>query len=258
MTWGLVLDGKQFYEAFRKIGCKIDKTNVVCEIGPGYGRIFDTFKEKFSFKKWYMVEINPKRCENLKQKYKNDSRVVVLCQNVDFLELPEKFDVGISTLTFKHLYPDCSIALFNVSRYIDQEGFFVFDIFISDRERIFFEKQGNIVNYYSEDTLEEFIRLAGLVIKEKGVVHYPMGLRSLYCLGKRKLPLSILKRNQLNRKILSLERHRSVLEEHIVNLEERIVNLEDRAKIVKNELHDIKKSFPYRVTQRIRKIIRSG
>jgi len=247
----LVLDGKQFYEAFRKIGCKIDKTDVVCEIGPGYGRIFDTFREKFSFKKWYMLEINPSRCENLKQKYKNDSRVAVLCQNVDFLELPEKFDVGISTLTFKHLYPDCSIALFNVSKYMDEEGFFVFDIFISDRERIVFEKQGSIVNHYSEDTLKEFIRLAGLVIKEKGIVHYPMGLRSLYCLGKGKIPLSILKRNELSRKILSLERHRSVLEEHIIDLE-------DRLEIVESELHDIKRSFPFRVTQRIRKIIRSG
>lgn len=215
LTWGMVIDGTQFYEAFLKIGCKIDETDIVCEIGSGYGRIFDTFSRKFSFRRWYMMEINPERCERLKQKYKNDSRVVVLCQNVDFLELPEKFDVGISTLTFKHLYPDCSTALFNVSRYMNKGGFFVFDIIISDKDRIAFE-EANIINYYAKDTLKEFINLAGLVIEEEGVVDYPVGPRNLYRLGKRTLSTSILKRNELNRKIISLQRQCYVLEDQIV------------------------------------------
>jgi len=237
LTWGMAIDGTQFYEAFLKTGSKIDENDIVCEIGAGYGRIFDTFSEKFSFKKWYMVEISPKRSEDLKRKYKNDPGVVVLCQNVDLLELPEKFDVGISSLTFKHLYPDCSIAFSNVSRYMKKDGFFVFDIIVSDKDSILFE-EASIVNCFAEDTLKDFINFAGLAVEEKGVVDYPVGPRNIYRLGKRTLSKSTLKKNELNRKRLSLQRQCRVLEDYSINLH--------------NKLQRIRKTLPYRVARKLR------
>jgi SAM-dependent methyltransferase len=239
LTWGMAIDGTQFYEAFLKTGSKIDENDIVCEIGPGYGRIFDTFSENFSLKKCYMVEISPKRSEGLKRKYKNDPRVVVLCQNVDLLELPEKFDVGISTLTFKHLYPDCSTALSNVSRYMNKDGFFVFDIIVSDKDRILFE-EANIINHFAEDTLKDFINLAGLFVEEEGVVDYPVGPRNIYRLGKRTLSTSILKKNELNSKRLSLQRQCCVLEDYSINLH--------------NKVQRIRKNIPYRIMRKLRMI----
>jgi SAM-dependent methyltransferase len=235
----MAVDGTQFYESFLKTGSKTDETDIVLEIGAEYGRIFDTFSEKFSFKKWYMVEISPKRSEDLKRKYQNDPRVIVLCQNVDSLELPEKFDVGISTLTLKHLYPDCSIALSNVSRYMNEDGFFVFDIIVSDKDSILFE-EGNIINYFAEDTLKDFITFAGLTVEEKGVVDYPVGPRNIYRLGKRTVTKSTLKKNELSRERLSLQRQCRVLEDYSMNLH--------------NKLQRVRKSLPYRVARKLRMI----
>ena len=115
-------------KAFTALGCSIKPSDVVLEIGPGYGRIYQTFRERFQFKKWYMVDINPKICDFLSQKFKGDDRCQILCQDVNELELPEMFDVGISTLTFKHLYPDFSQALARIAHYIRDDGIFLFDM----------------------------------------------------------------------------------------------------------------------------------
>lgn len=238
LTWGRIMDGIQFYEAFLESGSKIEKENIVCEIGPGYGRIFDTFREKFSFKKWYMIEISPQRSEELKQKYKDDPRVVVLCQNVDSLELPEKIDVGVSTLTLKHLYPDCSIALFNISKHLNKNGFFIFDFIIEDKDRITFE-DGNVVNYYPEDTIKKFINLAGMIVEQEGIVDYPVGPRKLYRLGKQTGSSSNLENNETKRETLSLQRKGYILENYCAELQ--------------SKLERVKKSTPYKIWRKMKK-----
>ncbi|MFX1293626.1 MAG: class I SAM-dependent methyltransferase [Promethearchaeota archaeon] len=224
LTWGININGNQFYEAFLKINCSIKEHDVVCELGPGNGRIFDTFSEKLSFKKWYMIDINPKRCEYLKQKYRENPKVIVLCQNIDYLKLPEKFDLGISALTLKHLYPDCSKTLFNISKYMKEKGTFVFDIIISNKDEILY-RDDYIVNVYTEDSLKLFVETVGLMIDKKDIIYYPVGARILFCLKKKPSSNTNAEINELNLKVYSLQRHCLILEKNLVDLQKKVNNI---------------------------------
>jgi ubiquinone/menaquinone biosynthesis C-methylase UbiE len=152
LTWGTEIDGRQVLEAFTNLGLSIKSNHVVLEVGPGYGRVFETFRGFFEFRKWYMVDINPDNCEFLIKKFGDDDRIKVLCQDVNQLELPEKFNLGISTLTFKHLYPDFSQALTRIARYIKDDGTFLFDLIPPGEDRLIHEG-ANIANIYSERSL---------------------------------------------------------------------------------------------------------
>ena len=214
LTWGVKVDGQQVLDAFLSLGCSIGPASVVVEVGPGYGRIFEAFHKRFQFKRWYMVEINPKYCEILLSELVDD-RVKVLCQDVRKLDLPEKFDVGISTLVIEHLYPDFVEGLAQLRKFIKRQGCFVFDLPLPSEDRRMHECyeqkvfKGSIVNFYSEEWLRRLVELSGFSIDVWTTVDYEEAriVRNLYRLKpNRKIA------NWQDRRLASIEHSLEVLE----------------------------------------------
>lgn len=172
LTWGILIDGKQVTDAFLALGCSIQPSDVVPEIGSGYRRVYETFRNHFQFKRWCMVEISPERCTLLKDKFRSDSGVEVLCQDANELLLPEKFNIGISTLTFKYPYADFSQALTRLAMFMRNDGTFLFDMHPPYEDRRVDESHVDIVNYYSSQSLQDLITLSGFRIESVGKVQY--------------------------------------------------------------------------------------
>jgi len=217
LTWGVKVDGQQVLDAFLFLGCSIGPASVVVEVGPGYGRIFEAFHKRFQFKRWYMVEINPKYCEILSSKSVDD-RVKVLCQDVRKLDLPEKFDLGISTLVIEHLYPDFLEGLAQLRKFIKRRGSFVFDLPPPSEDRRMHEYyesrvlKGSIVNFYSEEWLRRFVELSGFSIDACTTVDYKEAkiVRNLYRLKPNREIA-----NWQDRRLASLEHSLEVLEKDL-------------------------------------------
>lgn len=214
LTWGVLLDGKQVLDTFIKLGCVIRPNDIVLEVGPGYGRIFEAFRKKFQFKRWYMVEVNPTYCKKLGEKFKEDTRLKILNQDVNQLSLPEPFDIGISTLTFLHLYPDFSQGLGAIIKHIKSNGRFLLELPPPSRDQCAYCDYGAVqcvINSYSEKSVLDFIELSGASLESSGVVQYEVEGKTqiLYCIRK-----SSIGPNEILRRIRSLERTLAILRDH--------------------------------------------
>ena len=186
LTWNINITGDQFLESFKKCGYTLTKNLTVLEIGAGIGRILDSFKKEFDFKKWILVEINPTRAQLLKKKFENDNRVVVLNENIikcKFLDLDDKFDFVISSLTFKHFFPDFTQVLTHLNPYLNDTSIVVFDIRMGDKDHLLL-KNNSMMNVFTPRSMNYLIEASGYLIEKIGTVIYPVGERKLYCIKK--------------------------------------------------------------------------
>jgi SAM-dependent methyltransferase len=127
LTWGAEWNGNSFIDATCKRFTFLPDSKIV-ELGPGYGRLLDTILErKLPFKSYIGVELSAARVKRLEEKYKTDSRIKFINDDIEkyFSDIA---DLVISSATFPHLFPNFQIALANILSNIKVGGILCFDL----------------------------------------------------------------------------------------------------------------------------------
>src|SRR5215208_1581789 len=115
LTWGKEVSGDAF---IKRLLMYYTTTNTISgknilEIGPGSGRLLKAIlKENLPFKKYYGIDISEKNIAYLKKTFQMPN-IHFIHGNAENVNLNTTFDIAISSLTFKHMYPSFEKALAN-------------------------------------------------------------------------------------------------------------------------------------------------
>lgn len=170
LTWGYKLSGDAFiakvseYDAFSQ-----DKR--ILEIGPGYGRLLKACLDHSTpFAEYLGVDISPQNVEHLRQRFA-DQRVSFVLGDVTSMTLQERYDVVLSSLVFKHLYPSFEPALSNCVAQLNAGALVCFDL-IEGSGTVF---EGDGVTYikrYARDEVSQILERCGLDLVEFTTVRH--------------------------------------------------------------------------------------
>lgn len=178
LTWDIALDGESCYRAVAEY---LPEARVL-EIGPGYGRLIRSILNHDSPQRSYVgLDVSANRVAQLSSEFAAGQISFVAGD----IEAPPwhgpTFDLIVSFLTFKHLYPDCSLACRSCFSLLATSGLLVFDVLESLTDEPagdigrFFEPGGRcFCRTYSRCELQEILSETGFSSVEFGsVVHAP-------------------------------------------------------------------------------------
>ncbi len=184
LTWDKEISGDAFIDkanAYKAFG--YDK--VILEIGPGYGRLLKSIQsKKLKFKNYIGVDISNEVCTYLSKQFP-DKNIEFINADAEKVELKTKVDVIISSLTFKHLYPNFEKTIINLNNYLNSGGLYIFDLM--EGEGKYFENDGKTyIHKYTRKEISEILNHCGLdLIKFDEVQHDPNHLRLLVIAKKK-------------------------------------------------------------------------
>ncbi len=178
LTWGKELTGEAFVSKVEAYA-SFDEETTVLEVGPGYGRILRSFLARgIPFKEYYALDISEQNVEHLRRQFPH-AAVRFVQADIEDASLPFRFDVGFSSLTFKHLYPSFEASLRNCSRYMSPGGRFIFDLVEGTQAHLVNYGRAYVRRYRREEVLE-ILGKAGLeLVAFDEVVHHPLYPRLL-------------------------------------------------------------------------------
>ena len=179
LTWGRELSGEAFVAKADSHGA-FAAGQAILEIGPGYGRLLrEILRRKLPFERYVAVDISPANAEYLRKEFAR-SDVSVIVGDVESVELEGRFDLVLSSLTLKHLYPSFEAGLRNVARHLNFGARVIFDL-IENEPRQFFPADGPVyVRWYSREEVEEILSSVALeLVAFDEVEHDPDYVRLL-------------------------------------------------------------------------------
>lgn len=153
LTWGREVTGGNFISKASSYGA-ITHEKTVLEIGPGYGRLLRACLDQgIRFKKYVAVDISLDNVKYLQETFPIE-RVSFIHGDIENISFDDRFDVMLSSLTFKHLFPSFEQALSNVVQYMNPGGLVFFDLIEGDKK--YFEKDSvTYIRWYTRaDVLE--------------------------------------------------------------------------------------------------------
>ena len=171
LTWGKQLSGDAFVRAAAEHGAFGPERRVL-EIGPGYGRLARAAATlELPFASWTGVDLSSETVRSFNEAPPHPAARAVE-GNADTVALGETFHTMLSSLTLKHVYPTCELALANVARHMEPGGVAVFDLI--EGQRRFFERGDGVtyIRHYTRDELSEMVPRAGLRIETFGHVDH--------------------------------------------------------------------------------------
>ena len=90
-----------------------------------------------------------------------DPRIGFIYGDAESASLPQTFDVVISSLVLKHIFPSFEKALTNVSTYLNPGSIVVFDV-IEGRKQFFEDDDVTYIRYYTKEELAEILERSSL------------------------------------------------------------------------------------------------
>ena len=170
LTWGEEISGDAFiaqamsYDLFGK-----DRN--VLEIGPGYGRLLTSMlKQEVAYASYLGVDISASQVRHLTDAFANEKTIFVQ-GNAETFNTDNTFDVLISSLTLKHIFPSFEKAIRNVSRFM-KPGAMTFIDFIEGDSRKFEDDGQTYVRHYTREELTGIMALAGFEIVDFDIVNH--------------------------------------------------------------------------------------
>ena len=159
LTWGIELPGDPFIEAAERHGA-FGAGKTVLEIGPGYGRLLAAALErKTEFGRWLALDISPEVASHIGDRF-DDPRIESRVGDVESVTLGEPVTTMISSLTFKHLYPDFGAALANLRPAMGPDSVALFDLI--EGERRYFQYDGmTYLRAYGRDEVDALLTRSG-------------------------------------------------------------------------------------------------
>ena len=105
------------------------------------------------FKEYYALDISERNIEYLREQFPRPD-IHFMRADIEDVSLPFRFDVGFSSLTFKHLYPSFEAALRNCARNMSPGGRFIFDLVEGDQAHFVNQGRAYVRRYGREEVLE--------------------------------------------------------------------------------------------------------
>lgn len=155
LTWGQEISGDHF---IRKVSSYqvFSKNKAVLEIGPGYGRLIKScLKNKIPFSEFTGIDISKKNVTYLNQNYSN-SNIQFIQGDIESVGLSNKYDIVISSLTLKHIFPTFEKALNNIIGYLNKDARLFFDLIEGDQA--YFESSVTYIRYYTKNEVQDILR----------------------------------------------------------------------------------------------------
>jgi len=141
LTWGVKTTGTAYVEALIADGLLTPHTRIL-EIGPGYGRLLGSLHESGAeFKRYVGLDISEKVVDYLSDEY--PQHTFLLGDASEFPLTSIRYDLVISSLVFKHIYPHFGQVLAPLVRAICRPGWVTFDF-----------KEPQVDTYLSRDILK--------------------------------------------------------------------------------------------------------
>ena len=160
LTWEKDLSGDNFISKVSSFDV-FSHEKTVLEIGPGYGRLLKSCMEKkIPFRKYVGVDISAENVKYLQENFQMPT-INIIHADVEKVSLEESFDVVLSSLTFKHLYPSFEKALSNVMNYVNPGSMFFFDL-IEGNSRYFEKDNTTYIRWYNKSEILEILKCVNL------------------------------------------------------------------------------------------------
>ncbi len=160
-----------------------DASTRVLEIGPGYGRLLDgCLQDGLPFGSYVGLDASADNVEHLRGRF-DDPRVRFVHGDATSA-LVEPFDLGMSSLTFKHLYPSFVVVLEHCCASMAPDGRFAFDLI--EGSKAFFQPDGvTFIRAYEREEIAELLASIGLrALAFDEVAHAPEHRRLLVVAGR--------------------------------------------------------------------------
>jgi SAM-dependent methyltransferase len=155
LTWDKEVSGDAFVAKAKSYGA-FGADKAILEIGPGYGRLLRAcLRRKLTFARYLAVDISPTNVKYLIKQFKRTD-VDVMVGDIETVKLDERFDVVLSSLVLKHLYPTFEKALRNVKRHLNPGATVIFDL-VEGTHHGFQEDTVTYIRAYSRAEVEEIL-----------------------------------------------------------------------------------------------------
>jgi SAM-dependent methyltransferase len=158
LTWGYILSGDAFIATVARHADFTDRTRIL-EVGPGYGRLLSACLDQgIPFAHYCGLDLSEENCSYLRARFPRPD-VSFVQGDVETATLETSFDVVISSLTFKHLYPSFEAALRNLRRCLVPGAHVCID-FVEGQAQHF---EGVTFNrWYSREEILDIVERVGL------------------------------------------------------------------------------------------------
>jgi SAM-dependent methyltransferase len=183
LTWGIKLTGDNFIAEVKTYGAFSSDKNVL-EIGAGYGRLLAScLRLKMPFKQYVGLDISEENIVYLRREF-TEENIAFIQGDVEKVSLDIKFDVVLSSLTFKHLFPSFEKALRNVMNYVNPGGLFFFDLPEGQR-RLFSDDGLTYIHEYTRTEVCEILSRLSLQLVAFDKVHHIHQFARLLVIGQK-------------------------------------------------------------------------
>jgi SAM-dependent methyltransferase len=178
LTWDREISGDAFIKKMLRYYDKFDDTTNIIEIGPGYGRLLKSIlNQHLAFKNYYGIDISKENIDYLKRTFAAPN-LQFIHANAEDVILDTTFDIAISSLTFKHIFPTFEKTLSNISKYMNKNATVFFDLIEGNLS--LFEEDETYIRYYQKSHVKEILKHSGLkLIAFDNVLHMPGHFRLL-------------------------------------------------------------------------------
>jgi SAM-dependent methyltransferase len=156
LTWGVELDGGNFISKVNSFNVFANDKSIL-EIGPGYGRLLEAcIAQKVPYRNFDALDLSLNNVNFLKGKF-SETNITFIHGDIEKVTLNAKYDILISSLTFKHLYPTFVNGLRNISKFLSSGSMLFFDLMEGDN--LTFEKKDDItyIKEYSQEEIKELL-----------------------------------------------------------------------------------------------------
>jgi SAM-dependent methyltransferase len=156
----------------------------ILELGPGYGRLLRAcLDSNLPFRDYVGVDISPLTLEHLRSVFPLPN-ISFVQGDIEKISFNRSFDLFLSSLTLKHLFPTFEKALRNVSKALRREALVVFDLIEGEGSN--WEADNAYVRCYTEVEVRKILRRAKLkLVAFDTVAHDPEHVRLLVVARKR-------------------------------------------------------------------------
>lgn len=200
LTWGVMLDGEPIVQALAR-HARFDGAAIL-EIGPGYGRLLRGLvagqSRSLGMRHYVGLDISEHWTRELAAEFTHQKNIEFMhgaAEDADTLLAGRQFDLIVSLLTWKHLYPDFSAVARCCRNLLTADGRLIFDVpetgvawpTNGDEPAGKFEQEtGTFTRTYSRAEIAAFLCSGGFDIAAFDEIEHAPDKRRLLVVAKKK------------------------------------------------------------------------